>query len=302
MFKFRWQSSWWLMVLVLLVSCGTTPRNIDNNDAIASSETTSETAQTEVERVVALTSLSADIIHRLDADKLVGIPGSSLLKEDPRFADLPTMNEGRTPPDLEKIVALEPDLVIGAEGFSDKVLARLQELGIQTIATEVDSWESLKEITQTLAKAIAADPQPLLNLYDQYLAESENSQGDASILILASRQPILSPNKNSWAGDFLKQFSANNLAADLQGSSPISGYVTLSPEKIVQADPEIILIIDPAQAEIAEQLKQEPFWQDLQATKSDRVYVFDYYGLVNPGSLAKIEAAAQQLNTIFAEN
>jgi iron complex transport system substrate-binding protein len=210
------------------------------------------------------------------------------------------MNEGRTPPDLEKIVALEPDLVIGAEGFSDQTLSKLEELGIKTIATNIDSWESLKEITKTLASAIGSDPEPLLQEYDTYLpTNNTNADTNPSTLVLVSRQPILAPNKNSWAGDLLSQFPVTNLAAQLQGSSPVGGYVTLSPEKILESNPDTLIIVDPSREGILEQLKKEAFWKNLKATQQNQVYVFDYYGLVNPGSLEKIKTASQQLETTF---
>lgn len=288
-----------LVISFSLISCGLPS---EENNPNSESETTRETenqTQTEAQRVIALTSLTADIIYRLDATKLVGITGSRLLREDDRFIDLPKMNEGRTPPDLEKIVALEPDLVIGAEGFSDQTLSKLEELGIKTIATDIDSWEALQEVTKTLASAIGADPQPLLNEYNSYFPDQNNVEEKVSTLVLVSRQPILSPNKNSWAGDFLSKFPVENIAAELQGSSPVGGYVTLSPEKILESDPETIIIVDPSREGILEQLKTEPFWQNLKATETDQVYVFDYYGLVNPGSLEKIKAASEQLQMTF---
>jgi iron complex transport system substrate-binding protein len=282
-----------------LVACGVNTTDTNPNSQAETTTDTDLNPETEAQKVVALTSLTADIIYRLDATKLVGISGSRLLKEDERFTDFPTMNEGRTPPDLEKIVALEPDLVIGAEGFSDQTLSKLEELGIKTIATNIDSWTSLKEVTKTLASAIGSDPEPLLKEYDTYLPNQNNEKSNLSTLVLVSRQPILAPNKNSWAGDLLSQFPVTNLAAQLQGSSPVGGYVTLSPEKILQSNPDTLIIVDPSREGILEQLKQEAFWKNLKATQQDQVYVFDYYGLVNPGSLEKIKTASQQLEATF---
>ncbi len=288
------------LLSVSLVACGVNTTDTNPNSQAETTTDTDLNPETEAEKVVALTSLTADIIYRLDATKLVGIPGSRLLKEDERFTDFPTMNEGRTPPDLEKIVALEPDLVIGAEGFSDQTLSKLEELGIKTIATNIDSWESLKEITKTLASAIGSDPEPLLQEYDTYLpTNNTNAETNPSTLVLVSRQPILAPNKNSWAGDLLSQFPVTNLAAQLQGSSPVGGYVTLSPEKILESNPDTLIIVDPSREGILEQLKKEAFWKNLKATQQNQVYVFDYYGLVNPGSLEKIKTASQQLETTF---
>ena len=75
----------------------------------------------EIDRIVALSSLSADLVQQLSPTKLVGITGSSLLNDDSRFSQLPRVSSGRTPPNLEKIVALEPDLVLGSMGFHDKI-------------------------------------------------------------------------------------------------------------------------------------------------------------------------------------
>lgn len=284
-----------------LVACGVNTTDTNPNSQAETATDADLNPETEAQKVVALTSLTADIIYRLDATKLVGIPGSRLLKEDERFTDFPTMNEGRTPPDLEKIVALEPDLVIGAEGFSDQTLSKLEELGIKTIATNIDSWEALKEVTKTLASEIKADPEPLLKEYDTYLPNQNNEKSNLSTLVLVSRQPILAPNKNSWAGDLLSQFPVTNLAAQLQGSSPVGGYVTLSPETILESNPDTLIIVDPSREGILEQLKQEPFWQNLKATQQDQVYVFDYYGLVNPGSLEKIKTTSQQLEVTLKD-
>ena len=128
----------------------------------------------------------------------------------------------------------------------------------------------------------------------------ENVGTSPTTLVLVSRQPILAPNKNSWAGDLLVKFGINNLGAELQGNSAISGYVTLSPEKILEANPEVILLVDTGD-DIREQFKSEPFWSQLKATQTNQIYVFDYYGLVNPGSVAKIAEACDRLKQLLLE-
>ena len=291
--------TWAILLSILLTACNqpippqppTTPVNVN------------QTPKKSAHRIVALTSLTADIIYQLDSTKLVGITGGSLLNKDSRFQSLQRVAQGQTPADLEKIVALKPDLVIGAQGFSDQTLQQLEKLGIKTFSTRVNSWESLQELTKTLAGFVGADPTPLLNRYEGFLPKGKNNSN--STLVLVSRQPILTPNKNSWAGDLLRQFGVNNLAADLQGTSPIGGYITLSAEKILAANPEVIILISPpqggSQTALLDAFKQESFWQKLSAAKNNQVYVFDYYGLVNAGSIDAIEKATQQLAQVLAD-
>lgn len=251
--------------------------------------------ETSIETVVTLTTLTSDIIHTLDDEVLVGIPGSPILQADDRFADLTVVSGGRAEPDLEAIVALEPDLVIGAAGFHDKSLARLEELDVPTLAVNVTGWDRLTTLTQDLAEQIGADPQPLLDRYDACLAQAPETAPSA--IVLVSRQPLLSPNQDSWAGDFLAQFNLQNLTADLQGESPFDGYVTVSEEKLLTTDPDVLLIVE-TDENLLSQLQGDPFWGQLKATQTDAVVTLDYFGLVNPGSLASIEAACDRLSQL----
>jgi iron complex transport system substrate-binding protein len=248
------------------------------------------------QRVVALTSLSADIINRLSPTRLVGITGSTLLEKNPAFSKLTRVAEGRTPPNLEKIVALKPDLVIGASGMHDGVLQQLKNSGIPIIATKVDRWDALATLTKTLATSVEADPAPLLKSYQAYFKPKPTKT--ASTLILASDQPLLAPNSKSWAGDLLTQFGIKNVVADLQGKSQFAGYLTLSPEKVVTIDPDVIILINAPGTDIAK-VKANPLFKNLKATKNNRVYVFDYYGLVNPGSITSIDQATKKLRQIY---
>lgn len=278
-----------------MVACSTNPASKAPISEAAEPATETAPQAATVDTIVALTSLTADIVHTLDEDTLVGIPGSPILQEGDRFAGLEIVNEGRAEPDLEKIIALEPDLVLGAEGFHDKSLTRLEELGIATLAVNVDGWDSLKALTVDLAEQIAANPQSLLDRYSACLAQAPESAPTA--LVLVSRQPLLSPNKDSWAGDFLAQFNIQNLAADLQGDSPFDGYITLSEEKVLTSDPEALLVVDTGE-NLLEKLKGDAFWGQLKATQVNAVYSFDYFGLINPGSIASIEKTCNQLRQL----
>lgn len=292
----RWISSFVAFALLGAIAACSTPAPETSAAAPtadpAAPTDTAQNPEATSDRIIALTSLTADIIHTLDPDRLVGIPGSSILRADGRFADLEIVSEGRVEPDLEKIVALQPDLVIGAAGFHDRTLARLQELGIDTLAVNISGWDALMTLTDDLAARLDADATELRDRYDACLAQAETR--NTSTLVLVSRQPILSPNKNSWAGDFLTRFNLQNLTADLQGNSDFDGYVTLSEEKVLTTNPDVLLVVE-TEENLLDQLKGDPFWGQLSATQNDQVYPFDYFGLINPGSLASIEATCQQL-------
>jgi iron complex transport system substrate-binding protein len=294
----------WVIILIVTmftVSCTTTISSQPSVSPTASSPqvTAPEIKPATISKVVALTSLSADIIYRLDKTKLVGIPGSRLLRENAEMSKLPQVSEGQTPPNLEKIIALKPDLVIGATGFHDQVLAKLKELGLKTMTSSITSWQSLEELTTAIATEIQADPTALIQSYQALI--STKATKPESTLVLVSAQPILAPNKNSWAGDLLTKFQIENAAAEMQGQSPQKGYITLSAEKVLEANPKVLILVDFGDGAI-NKLKEAPFWNKLEAVTSDRVYTLGYYGLVNPGSIDAIAKACNQLQAIVKSN
>ncbi len=278
--------------LLLLFILGLILVSISVNTGIAQSQAR---AQSSPSRIVALTSLVADIVKELNSSKLVGIPGSQLLRANPDFRSIPQVSDGRTQPNLERILALKPDLVIGAKGFHEQTASRLNRSGIATELVNVDSWEALEKVTKDLAQKIGANPTALIQKY-QSLTIAKPSQV-SSVLILASKQPILTPNRESWAGSMLDRFHLKNAAAELQGKAPFAGYVTLSAEKLLQLNPDILIVVENGEGTL-QQFQSQSFWRNLKAVQQNKVYQFDYYGLVNPGSIETIVKASEKLKEI----
>ena len=77
------------------------------------------------QKIVTLTSLSTDLVNVISPESLTGVSGSKIIKDNKAFKDKVFVTEGRNPPDLEKILSLTPTLVIGAKGFHDKALNKL---------------------------------------------------------------------------------------------------------------------------------------------------------------------------------
>ncbi len=100
----------------------------------------------------------------------------------------------------------------------------------------------------------------------------------------------------SWAGGYIQRSSLINLTASLQGASPQRSFVTLSPEKILEMNPDRLILVDTGDGTV-EKNKASPFWSQLKAVQTNQLYTFDYYGLVNPGNLSSIEKTYQKLSS-----
>ena len=246
-------------------------------------------------RVVALTSLTADLIYLISKDSLVGIPGSSILRKNKEFDSIPIVSSGRMPPDLEKIISLDPDLVIGAEGFHDRPLSKLNSFGISTLSTSISSLDDLDNLNKILASKLNARTKSLQDILGSCYLKNKNK--NKNLIVLVSSKPILSPNKNSWAGNLISFFKFNNLASELTNKTEFKGYVNLSPEWLIKYQPENILVIKTPGSDMS-QYESINIWNKLDAVKNDRVFIFEYYGLINAGGIKAINKACKKLSLI----
>ena len=256
-------------------------------------------SSSESKKVIALTSLSADLISNISEKALVGIPGSSILKKNEQLRNIPIVSSGRMPPNLEKIISLKPDLVVGAKGFHDKTLSKLNDLGIDTVYTSISNFEDLEELYINLAlKLNAKNIKPLKQILENcYPINNESFSNKKNIVALVSSRPILSPNQNSWAGNLISKFKFINLATDITNKTEFKGYVNLSPEWLLKSQPENLLVIKTPGSDIS-QYNAISIWNDLEAVKNNKIYTFDYYGLINPGGLEVIDTACKKLSSI----
>ena len=224
-------------------------------------------------RIVTLTSLTADLVNEISKDSLVGVPGSSLLKKNRDFDYIPIVSSGRMPPDLEKILSLKPDLVIGAKGFHDRSLSKLNSFGISTLSTSISSLDDLNNIYKEIASKLNTRTKSLKDIIGNCYPNNKNK--NKNLVVLVSSKPILSPNKDSWAGNLISSFKLNNLASEIINKTEFKGYVNLSPEWLIKNQPENILVIKTPGSDLS-QYESINFWKKLEAVKNNKIYTFDY--------------------------
>ena len=270
--------------------------NIFLTNPIKSSNIKSED-NNKITRVVALTSLSADLVNYISNESLLGIPGSSLLKNNNDFLNKTVISSGRMPPDLEKIISLKPDLVIGAKGFHDRTLSKLNSLGINTLSTSISSLEDLDILYKQIALKLNTKTNALEDILANCYSKNNNKNKNKNLVVLVSSKPILSPNQDSWAGNLIASFKLNNLASEITNKTEFKGYVNLSPEWLIKSQPENILVIKTPGSDLS-QYSSMSIWNKLEAVKNNKIYTFDYYGLINAGGINAINKACQKLSSI----
>ena len=247
-------------------------------------------------RVVTLTSLTADIVSKLNNSYLIGIPGSRLTLNNNKLIDKVIVSQGRTPPQLEKIISLRPDLVIGSKSFHNKQLKKLSSVGIRSEGVEVRNLTQLSNLIDKLSSLTGSNSSSVKKYIKNCNLKSIKKNKN-KVLILASAKPLLAPNSESWAGDLLNRFNIDNSTNMLVSKSQFKGYVNLSPEWLISNQPEKIIVVKTGSGSI-QSFIDLPYWSKLKAVKENNVLYMDYYGLINPGSIDSIDQTCLKLSKI----
>lgn len=185
-------------------------------------------------------------------------------------------------PNIEKIVALKPDLIIGIKYSTEAIYNQLSQIA-PTVADDWEGYPSWREhfnfVAEVLGKTEAAK-QVWANYY-QRIASLKSDLGDRVQDLEISFVHICCGTididlKNSFNGSILADVGVRRPPAQ---AVPIAGGITsLSEERLMDIDGDILFVAtDGAESarKLAE-LKQNPLWKKLKAVQQNRVYPVNY--------------------------
>lgn len=182
-------------------------------------------------------------------------------------------------PNLERILQLQPDLIIVAE-FHRDIYPQLSQIA-PTVAINMaaQTWkEDFLAIADLVNRTEAA--QQLLDQYEQRIAEfkaaMDNQPQDPEVSVVRVRADGIFPYvKSSLVGQVLEEAEVKRPPAQdifLEDSPRLS--ITL--EELEKADGDVIFVYGlefrGSEAAFA-QIQANPLWQELEAVQNERVYV-----------------------------
>jgi len=259
------------------------------------------------QRIVSLAPSTTQWLRELDApDRLVGVTPHCEVGEDAEGAARLAVHPS---PSFEKILDLNPDLIVAADIADPKDVARLRELGQTVLVLNNDRFDGVLRDGQTLGEAIGASGQARETIAEleadraAVAASIANREASEQVLLALGTKLDYVAGPGSYADNLLQLAGAENAAAEAKSMWP-----KLSREAVIGADPGVIIVThalaagtENARAEVLAALRDDPVWRHLSAVKAGRVGVVDSTLMNVPGprigealrSLhAAIEAAA----------
>ncbi|MBE9005514.1 iron-siderophore ABC transporter substrate-binding protein [Fortiea sp. LEGE XX443] len=211
-------------------------------------------------------------------------------------------------PNLERIVQLNPDLILGEYINAEDYQLLSQIAPTVTFENDFTAWkEAFLYIGEVLGKSTQA--QEVLSQYQKRVTEFQNAMGEelGKIKVCVSR--FYAGNQEtefrtifSFPGHLLSEIGLASPKIQQQLTKPKSPRVGVSIERLDLLDADILFaLLDPGSEKHFQRYQQNPLWQYLNVVKNQRVYVVDS-GYWIFGNILSANAILDDLNKYILQN
>lgn len=187
-------------------------------------------------------------------------------------------------PSLEKILSLEPDLIIMTGGFSaqTKMIPTLKDNNIQVIVLKNDNlqdyYKSVRLFTAITGREDLYEKhiEQIKNGVDGIIEKAPKDKKNKVLILFASAKSLTVRNSDSMVGEMLKDLNTINISDTNANSSDSKVF---SMEKILEEDPDFIFVqtmgsdLDKIKERLRSDAEDNPAWSSLKAVKNNRYIV-----------------------------
>ncbi len=230
------------------------------------------------ERIISLGPVLTEEIFLLgSADKLIGTttycqrPEAAKQKE--RVGSVQDIN-------IEKIVSLRPDLVLATVLTDPRAKEKLRSLGVRVVdVPNAKDFDGICSVFRMLGKLLGKEAKADLIIADardkvQDLKAALGGVKKVRVFIQVGVNPLVTIGKGALINDLIESAGGVNIVTD-------SGYLQYSREKVLQSDPDVMLISSMGFDGEREKKNWRRF-RSLRAVVEDRVFILDEYLMCSP--------------------
>ncbi|OPL07539.1 MAG: hypothetical protein AVO33_05305 [delta proteobacterium ML8_F1] len=224
------------------------------------------------ERVISMAPSITETIFALEAEsQLVGRTEYCDYPEE--VAKIPTAGSLMTP-NMERIIELEPDLVIASTHFPMEAVETLEELGVQVVVfVPQESFEGTYRIIEEVGRILGKDEkaQTINQSIEEKVREVAERVADLPgkrvyFVVGFGEHGDYTAGGDTFINEMIEMAGGVNIAGDVSGW----GY---SLEKIIEKDPEVIIISK--FFGLKDAFEMTPNYMDLNAVKKGELHGLD---------------------------
>lgn len=236
------------------------------------------------QRIVCLTAETAEIAYMVGAGaRVVGVPGTArrpeAVRDKARVGGFTTFR-------VDKILALEPDLVLAFSDLQRDVVSELITAGVTVLCTNQRSVDDVLRAILLVGGALgceAAARDVVADMRDEIKQIREYSSvwpDRPRIYFEEWMDPLIAGIR--WVSELIEIAGGRDVFAELRERGDAKGRI-VSPDDVVRRDPEIILAswcgkpVDPAA------IMARPGWSGVAAVRAGRIHEIAGEDVLSPG-------------------
>jgi iron complex transport system substrate-binding protein len=230
-------------------------------------------------RIVSLAPKNTELLFAIGTgEQVVGVTSQCNYPPEARDCERVGVFSGKSL-SLEKIVSLEPDLVVSAGEFHRAIVDELERLGLVVAAMGADSLSELYDEIQLMGKMTGHEDQAA-NLVGRMRDRVERVRESTRQISPAQRptvyyqvwdSPLTAAGPASFIGEMIELAGGINVIADRTAR-----YPQISEEALLQLNPDVILAPTSHGAPVTpEDFRNKPGWPDLRAVRNGRIHLID---------------------------
>lgn len=238
------------------------------------------------QRIISLAPYLTEAIYLLDAqDKLVGVTTYCQKPEEAKLKEkVGTVIEVNT----EKIISLNPDLVLATQLTNPKAKEKLSNLGIKVTTFPVaKNFSEVCAQFLDLAKLVCkeTEAEQIIKIAEERInsvREMTKNKPKPKVFVQIGANPLFTVTKNDFINNLIELAGGINVASGID----IGFY---SRERVLEDNPDIIIIT----AMEINSGNERRIWQkytSIKAVQNKQIYISDSYKLCSPTPITFAEA------------
>jgi iron complex transport system substrate-binding protein len=196
-----------------------------------------------------------------------------------------TVFENVVEPEIEKVVATNPDLILATTLMKPESVAKLEALGLPVVA--IDYGKSLDDVyaaIKLVGKVTGVNDHAenlIINLKENITKVSNAITGlpKPKVFWMAWHEPLMSAGGPSWINALIQAAGGENIFSDVNIAWP-----TVGPEEVLIRNPDVILFSEghPGILNVNDLLNLFPTWIEVKAVKEGKVFAAPSF-VTHPG-------------------
>ncbi len=177
---------------------------------------------------------------------------------------------------IEKILELNPDLVIQYGPGKEDVNNKLKNAGVALLSYEPESIdevisliEEIGKITNRIAQANAVTVD-MMSKRDYIINRVSKVEKKAKVFFEIWDEPLQAAGPGSFIDELIKLAGGENIASDAEGA-----YAQYDLEQLIERNPDVYLTSKDLETKTIESIKARPGYSGINAIKNNRRYILD---------------------------